>query len=103
MIYREPAKGLQILLSRTQAGSGRAVKQEQEENSRNHVQAIFGASVLYSSLHEKKMSFPLSIFGHKASSRFLLLAERIYFNRSPSNASQHQASTVNYGVIANLK
>ena len=46
-MYREPAKGLQILLSRTQAGPGRAVKQEQEEISPNHVQAIYGASVLH--------------------------------------------------------
>ena len=44
--YREPAKGLQILLSWTQAGPGRAIKQEQEEISPNHVQAIYGASVL---------------------------------------------------------
>ena len=44
-MYREPAKGLQILLSRTQAGPGRAVKEEQEEISPNHVQAIYGASV----------------------------------------------------------
>ena len=44
-MYREPAKGLQILLSRTQAGPGRAVKQEQEEISPNHIQAIYGTSV----------------------------------------------------------
>ena len=33
-------KGLYVLLRRSQAGPGRAVKQEQEENSRNHVQAF---------------------------------------------------------------
>ena len=44
-MYREPAKGLQILLSKTQAGPGRAVKEEQEEISPNHVQAIYGVSV----------------------------------------------------------
>ena len=33
-------KGLYVLLTRTQAEPGRAVKQEQEENSRNHVQAF---------------------------------------------------------------
>ena len=38
--YRGELKGLYVLLSRTQAGPGRAVKQEQEENSRNHVQAF---------------------------------------------------------------
>ena len=37
---------MQILLSRTQAGPGRTVKQEQEEISRNHVQTFFGGSVL---------------------------------------------------------
>ena len=38
--YRGGNKDLYILLSRTQAGPGRAVKQEQEEISRNHVQAF---------------------------------------------------------------
>ena len=37
MIYRDEIKSLQILLSRTQAGPGRTVKQEQEEMSPNHV------------------------------------------------------------------
>ena len=35
-----------FLLSRTQAGPGRTVKQEQEEISRNHVQTFSGCSVL---------------------------------------------------------
>ena len=30
MLYRDRLKGLQILLSRTQAGPGRSVKEEQE-------------------------------------------------------------------------
>ena len=34
------AKSVQILLSKTQAGPGRAVKQEQEEIAPNHVQAF---------------------------------------------------------------
>ena len=34
-----------ILLSRTQAGPGRAVKQEQAQNSRNHLQAFWLDSV----------------------------------------------------------
>ena len=38
--YRAEKKYLQMLLSRTQAGPGRKVKQEQEEISRNHVQAF---------------------------------------------------------------
>ena len=42
--YRGGNKGLHVLLSRTQAGPGRTVKQEQEEISRNHVQTfiLFG-------------------------------------------------------------
>ena len=36
---------MQILLSNSQAGSGRTVKQEQEEISRNHVQAFIPGSV----------------------------------------------------------
>ena len=36
---------MQILLSRTQAGPGRTVKQEQEDISRNHVQTFSGCSV----------------------------------------------------------
>ena len=34
-----------VLLSRTQSGPGRAVKQEQEEISRNHVQTFIYLSV----------------------------------------------------------
>ena len=39
-LYRDRLKGVQILLSRTQAGPGKPVKQEQEETSPNHVQAF---------------------------------------------------------------
>ena len=38
--YRDLLKGVQILLSNSQSGPGRKVKQEQEEISRNHVQAF---------------------------------------------------------------
>ena len=38
ILYRDRLKGLHILLSNSQAGPGRKVKQEQEEISRNHVQ-----------------------------------------------------------------
>ena len=44
--YRGANKGLYVLLSRTQAGPGTTVKQEQEEISRNHVQTFSGCSVL---------------------------------------------------------
>ena len=40
-IYRGVNKGLHVLLSRTQAGPGKTVKQEQEEISRNHVYKHF--------------------------------------------------------------
>ena len=43
--YRSEKKSLQILVSRTQAGPGRKVKQEQEEISRNHVPRLFLGSV----------------------------------------------------------
>ena len=36
---------MQILLSNSQAGPGRKVKQEQEDISRNHVQAFIPGSV----------------------------------------------------------
>ena len=45
--YRAEKKSLQILLSRTQAGPGRKVKQEQEEISRNHVQTFIYPAVLF--------------------------------------------------------
>ena len=45
-MYIGELKGLYVLLSRTQAGPGRAIKQEQKENSRNHVQTIFLDCVL---------------------------------------------------------
>ena len=38
--YRGTNKGLYVLLSRTQAGPGRTVKQEQEDISRNHVRTF---------------------------------------------------------------
>ena len=40
-LYREEKKGLNILLSYSQAGQGRNTKQGQEEISRNHIQTIF--------------------------------------------------------------
>ena len=43
--YRDRLKSMKSLLSRTQAGRGRAVKQQQEPISPNHVQAIFSGSV----------------------------------------------------------
>ena len=39
-LYRDEIYSLQILLSRTQAGPGRTVKQEREEISPNHVRRI---------------------------------------------------------------
>ena len=47
MKYRAEKKYLQILLSCTQAGPGRKVKQELEEISRNHVPRLFLGSVQY--------------------------------------------------------
>ena len=44
-LHRGANIGLYVLLSRTQAGPGRAVKQEQEEISRNHVPRLFLGSV----------------------------------------------------------
>ena len=44
-LYREEKKGLQILLSYSQAGPGRKAKQDQEEISRNHVPRLFLGSV----------------------------------------------------------
>ena len=45
-IYRDEINSLQIQLRRTQAGPGRAVKEQQEQNSPNHVQRINFISVL---------------------------------------------------------
>ena len=44
--YRGGNKGLYVLLSMTQAGPGRTVKQEQEEISLNHVQTFISPSVV---------------------------------------------------------
>ena len=40
ILYRDRLKGMQILLSRTQAGPDRTGKLEQKQTSRNHVQAF---------------------------------------------------------------
>ena len=45
--YRARNKGMQILLSNSQAGPGRTVKQEQEEISRNHVQTFISPLYVY--------------------------------------------------------
>ena len=45
-MYRDEINSLQIQLSRTQAGPGRAVQEQQEQNSPNHVQRINLISVL---------------------------------------------------------
>ena len=45
-VYRVQNKGMQILLSNSQAGPGRRVKHEQEEISRNHVGAFIPGSVV---------------------------------------------------------
>ena len=47
---------MQILLSNSQAGSGRTVKQEQEEISRNHVQAFIPGSVVDMTLDEPRIN-----------------------------------------------
>ena len=39
-MYRDEIYSLQILLSRTQAGPGRTVKQEEEEVSPNHIRRL---------------------------------------------------------------
>ena len=43
--FRERLKGVQILLSNSQAVKGRKVKQEQKEISRNHIPRLFLGSV----------------------------------------------------------
>ena len=45
LVYSDRLKGMQILLSSTQAGAGRTGKQEQEQTSLNHVQAFYPISV----------------------------------------------------------
>ena len=47
IMYRDEIYSLQILLSRTQAEPGRAVKKEQEEISPNHVRRINLISVQF--------------------------------------------------------
>ena len=59
--YRGVNKGLYVLLSRTQAGPGRTVKQEQEEISHKHVQTFSGCSVqLTPIIHLALFSFSCS-------------------------------------------
>ena len=45
-IYRDEINSLQMQLSRTQTGPARAVKEQQEQNSPNHVQRINLISVV---------------------------------------------------------
>ena len=48
LLYRDEINSLQIQSSRTQAGPGRAVKEQQGQNSPNHVQIINLISVCHS-------------------------------------------------------
>ena len=58
--YRGVNKGLYVLLSRSQAGPGRTVKQELEEISRNHVHTFIHLSAVVFSLTANVSSlFPL--------------------------------------------
>ena len=54
---------MHFLLSRTQAGPGRTVKQEQEQISRNHVQTFSRGSVLITIHPQTKVPFPFPLFG----------------------------------------
>ena len=55
--YRGANKGLNVLLSRTQAGPGRTFKQEQEDISRNHIPRLyFPLCILPSFLPEVSVS-----------------------------------------------
>ena len=47
---------MQILLSNSQTGPGRKAKQEQEEISRNHVQAFIPGSVVDMTLDEPRIN-----------------------------------------------
>ena len=59
-MYRAEKKSLQILLSSTQAGPGRKVKQEQEEMSCNHVPRLFlGSEDFYRSLYIHSIEFDI--------------------------------------------
>ena len=55
--YRGANKGLYVLLSRTQAGPGRTVKQEQEEISRSHVPTFIYLSVVCHPPKKRKLIF----------------------------------------------
>ena len=61
--YRAPGKSMYFLLSRTQAGPGRTVKQEQEEISRNHVQTFIYLSVLNSVIASEVLCISVSKIG----------------------------------------
>ena len=71
--YRVRNKGMQILLSYSQAGPGRPVKQEQEEISRNHVQAFIPGSV---QLTSHFVLLPLLIFISLSSSFSLFVSTK---------------------------
>ena len=61
-MYRAEKKSLKILLSSTQAGPGRKVKQEQKESSRNHVPRLFLGSVCLSGVISDKEKSRITLF-----------------------------------------
>ena len=58
-LYRYEINSLQIQLSRTQAGPGRAVKEQHEQNSPNHGQRINLISVLHVGIYLRYAHKPL--------------------------------------------
>ena len=72
-MYRAEKKSLQILLSSTQAGPGKKVKQEQEDISRNHVPRLFLGSVYLNcvKIHYLKCVMHTSVW-YDAVRRFML-------------------------------
>ena len=83
-LYRGVNKGLYVWLSRTQAGPGRTVKQEQEEISRNHVQTFIYLYVYCPRLFTIKSSFFNLVFFPALN--LLLLRHRRSFLRKPIRA-----------------
>ena len=74
--YRAPGTSMYFMLSSTQAGPGRTVKQEQEEISRNHVQTFTCLSVQPAAIQQNLSHLLDGIAGLDLVGLLVLLAVR---------------------------
>ena len=110
LVYRAEKKSWQILLSSTQTGPGRKVKQEQEKISRNHVPRLFlGSVTLLVFMTEKRGRRPAAVSSQKCFSTGVIIIEggrrlsRVCFASQTEQNRGHRRATLEYSKFHRLR